>query len=69
MTIEYTIDQDALTISDLVALQHAGSDITAQIKVLRKCVQLPDGKALEDLPARHYGAIVKAILSGLTSGN
>jgi uncharacterized protein YycO len=66
----YTIDQDALTVRDLIALQNAGNDITAQVAILRKCVIVDGDGSFEDLPARHYGAIVKAILGALTaSGN
>ncbi len=66
----YTIDQDALTMGDLIALSNAGNNLAAQIEILRKCVVVENGGRIEDLPARHYRAIVNVIKEVMTgSGN
>jgi hypothetical protein len=64
----YTIDSDKLTIGSLVALQEAGDNLAAQINVLRKIVVVTDG-TIEDIPARHYRAIIKAVMQGVTGND
>lgn len=65
MAPTYTIDDEKLTISDLVKLQKAGDDLSAQLDVLRKVVVVTDG-TVDDIPAKHYRAIVRAVLAGVT---
>lgn len=65
MAPTYTIDDEKLTISDLVKLQKAGDDLSAQLDVLRKVVVVADG-TVDDIPAKHYRAIVRAVLAGVT---
>ena len=68
----YTIDADKVTIRDLIALQKSGGDIDAVMPILRKCVTVDDGRAIDDLPAKHLRLIVQALMKrvqGDDSGN
>lgn len=68
----YTIDADKITIRDVIALRKAGTDIEAQIPILRKCVIVENGGDIEDLPARHLALISKALvekIAGDQTGN
>ena len=74
MAITYTINQDALTIRDVMtwakAAKNADTDIL--MTLMEKCVITSDGSKMEDLPARHLKLIVAAItkeFSGTDSGN
>lgn len=74
MTITYTINQDALTIRDVMTWAKAAktSDIDVLMTLMEKCVITSDGSKMEDLPARHLKLIVAAItkeFSGTDSGN
>jgi len=70
----YTIDADRLTIRDMMTLSKAGAsgDLDHILPILEKCVITTDGRKVEELPATHLKAIVKALtekLSGNDSGN
>lgn len=62
--MQYTIDDNKLTIGDLIKLQTANSDIAAMVSILRKCVEVENGE-FEDIPAKHFPVIVKTIMSAL----
>lgn len=62
--MQYTIDADKITIGDLIALQTVGSDMHAQIDILKKAVIVEGGK-FEDIPAKHFRKIIQAIVSEL----
>ncbi len=61
MSIEYTIDDDALTIGDIIKLKESGDDTDVMLDILRKCVTVKGGK-FEDIPAKHFKQIVLAVL-------
>jgi hypothetical protein len=62
--MQYTIDDNKLTIGDLIKLQSAKEDIAVMVSILRKCVEVEDG-AFEDIPAKHFPKIVRSILASL----
>jgi hypothetical protein len=62
--MQYTIDDNKLTIGDLIKLQTANSDIATMVSVLRKCVEVENGE-FEDVPAKHFPVIVKTIMASL----
>jgi hypothetical protein len=62
--MQYTIDDNKLTIGDLIKLQSAKEDIAVMVQILRKCVTVEDGE-FEDVPAKHFPVIVKTILASL----
>lgn len=70
----YTINEDNLTIRDLMTLSKAGKadDIESIIVLLEKCVVTDDGRKVEELPAKHLRLIVNAMtkrLAGTDLGN
>jgi hypothetical protein len=65
MQHEYTVDDSKLTIGDLVKLQAAKDDLAVTVSILRKCVTVADGE-FEDIPAKHFAAIIKAVLGSMT---
>jgi hypothetical protein len=65
MQHEYTVDDTKLTIGDLVKLQAGKDDLAITVSILRKCVTVADGD-FEDIPAKHFPAIIKAVLGSLT---
>jgi hypothetical protein len=62
--MQYTIDDNKLTIGDLIKLQTANSDIATMVAILRKCVEVENGE-FEDVPAKHFPVIVKTIMASL----
>jgi hypothetical protein len=62
--MQYTIDDNKLTIGDLIKLQTAKEDIAVMVSILRKCVEVENGE-FEDVPAKHFPVIVRTILAGL----
>jgi len=62
--MQYTIDDNKLTIGDLIKLQSAKDDIASMVSILRKCVETDTGN-FEDIPAKHFPKIVKEILASL----
>ena len=70
--MQYTVNSDALTIRDLIEIQEAGSDIRKMIPIYERCLNLPKGKSILDLPAKHLKLIAQAIvaeMSGTDMGN
>ena len=65
MSHEYTVDDSKLTIGDLVKLQAAKDDLSVTVSILRKCVTVTEG-TFEDIPAKHFPAIVKSVLGSLS---
>jgi hypothetical protein len=65
MSHEYTVDDSKLTIGDLIKLQAGKDDLAITVSILRKCVTVSEG-TFEDIPAKHFPAIVKAVLGSLT---
>lgn len=65
MQHEYTVDDTKLTIGDLVKLQEGKDDLKITVSILRKCVTVAEGE-FEDIPAKHFQAIIKAVLGSLT---
>jgi hypothetical protein len=65
MQHEYTVDDSKLTIGDLVKLQAAKDDLAVTVSILRKCVTVADGD-FEDIPAKHFPSIIKAVLGSMT---
>lgn len=65
MQHEYTVDDTKLTIGDLVKLQAGKDDLAVTVSILRKCVTVAEGD-FEDIPAKHFPAIIKAVLGSLT---
>jgi hypothetical protein len=65
MQIEYTVDDSKLTIGDLIKLQAGKDDLSVTVSILRKCVTVSEGE-FEDIPAKHFPAIIKAVLGQLT---
>lgn len=68
----YTVDADKITIRDAIALQNSKGDTEVILPILRKCVTVDDGRDIEDLPAKHFRLILKAInerMSGNDVGN
>lgn len=65
MAPEYTIDRDAITIRDFMKLQKNANDFEAQIEIIKKAVKVNGKGTLEDLPVRHWRAIVKAIMDDI----
>jgi hypothetical protein len=65
MSHEYTVDDSKLTIGDLIKLQAGKDDLAVTVSILRKCVTVSEG-TFEDIPAKHFPAIVKAVLGSLT---
>ena len=66
-TPQYTVNVQNLTIRDVIALQSAGSDISAQMSIYAKCLDLPEGFDVLDLPATHFKAIAQAIVKEMTA--
>jgi len=62
--MQYTIDDNKLTIGDLIKLQTANNDIATMVSILRKCVEVEHGE-FEDVPAKHFPVIVKTIMASL----
>jgi hypothetical protein len=62
--MQYTIDDNKLTIGDLIKLQTANDDIATMVSILRKCVTVEGGE-FEDVPAKHFPVIVKTIMASL----
>jgi hypothetical protein len=62
--MQYTIDDNKLTIGDLIKLQTSNSDIAIMVSILRKCVEVENGE-FEDVPAKHFPVIVKTIMASL----
>lgn len=70
--MQYIVNSDALTIRDLIEIQEAGSDIRKMIPIYERCLNLPEGQSVLDLPAKHLKLIAQAIvaeMSGTDSGN
>lgn len=70
--MQYTVNSDALTIRDLIEIQEAGSDIRKMIPIYERCLNLPEGQSVLDLPAKHLKLIAQAIvaeMSGTDMGN
>lgn len=70
--MQYTVNSDNLTIRDLIEIQEAGSDIRKMIPIYERCLNLPEGKSILDLPAKHLKLIAQAIvaeMSGTDVGN
>ena len=70
--MQYTVNSDALTIRDLIAIQEAGSDIRKMIPIYERCLNLPEGQSVLDLPAKHLKLIAQAIvaeMAGTDMGN
>lgn len=65
MSHEYTVDDSKLTIGDLIKLQAGKDDLAVTVSILRKCVTVSEG-TFEDIPAKHFSSIVKAVLGSLT---
>ena len=65
--MQYTVNSDALTIRDLIAIQEAGSDIRKMIPIYERCLNLPEGKSVLDLPAKHLKLIAQAIVAEMTA--
>lgn len=65
MSHEYTVDDSKLTIGDLIKLQAGKDDLAVTVSILRKCVTVTEGE-FEDIPAKHFPSIVKAVLGSLT---
>lgn len=65
MSHEYTVDDSKLTIGDLIKLQAGKDDLAVTVSILRKCVTVAEG-TFEDIPAKHFPSIVKAVLGSLT---
>jgi hypothetical protein len=65
MSIEYTVDDSKLTIGDLIKLQASKDDLAVTVSILRKCVEVSEGE-FEDIPAKHFSKIVKAVLGSLS---
>ena len=65
MQIEYTVDDSKLTIGDLIKLQAGKDDLSVTVSILRKCVTVSEGE-FEDIPAKHFPAIINAVLGQLT---
>jgi hypothetical protein len=65
MQIQYTVDDSKLTIGDLIKLQAGKDDLSVTVSILRKCVTVSEGE-FEDIPAKHFPAIIKAVLGQLT---
>lgn len=71
---EYIIDVDRLTIRDMLAMQEAqkSGDIQDMMPLFERCLILPEGKTIYELPARHFKPIIEGILrelSGQDLGN
>jgi hypothetical protein len=66
-TPQYTINVQKLSIRDVIALQNAGADIGAQMPIYAKCLNLPEGFDVLDLPATHLKVIAQAIVKEMTS--
>ncbi len=64
----YTIDDEKLTIDDLIALQEAAitGDLRTQMDVLARCVTADDGRPFGRIPAKHYKSIVDGVLAAIT---
>ena len=60
--MQYTVNSDNLTIRDLIAIQDAGNDIKKMIPIYERCLNLPEGKSVLDLPAKHLKLIAQAIV-------
>ena len=70
--MQYTVNSDNLTIRDLIEIQEAGSDIRKMIPIYERCLNLPEGKSILDLPAKHLKLIAQAIvaeMAGTDVGN
>lgn len=65
--MQYTVNSDALTIRDLIALQEAGGDIKKQLPIFERCLNLPEGKSILDLPAKHLKLIAQAIVEEMAA--
>jgi hypothetical protein len=65
MSHEYTVDDSKFTIGDLIKLQAGKDDLAVTVSILRKCVTVSEG-TFEDIPAKHFPSIVKAVLGSLT---
>lgn len=66
-TPQYTVNADALTIRDVIAIQNAGGDISALMPIYAKCIELPEGMDVLDLPAKHLKVIAQAIVKEMTA--
>lgn len=62
--MQYVIDDNKLTIGDLIKLQSAKDDIATMVTIMRKCVEVENGN-FEDIPAKHFPKIVREILASL----
>jgi hypothetical protein len=62
--MQYIVDDNKLTIGDLIKLQSAKDDIASMVTILRKCVEVENG-VFEDIPAKHFSKIVREILASL----
>lgn len=67
--MQYTVNSDNLTVRDLIALQEAGSDIRKVIEIYERCINLPEGKSILDIPAKHLKLIQEAIVAEMTGTN
>ena len=65
--MQYTVNSDNLTIRDLIAIQEAGSDIKKMIPIYERCLNLPEGQSVLDLPAKHLKLIAQAIVKEMTA--
>jgi hypothetical protein len=66
-TPQYTVNADNLTIRDIIAIQNANGDIGALMPIYAKCIELPEGMDVLDLPAKHLKAIAQAIVKEMTA--
>lgn len=66
--ITYTIDRDKVTFGVVEELERAGSNLAAQMKVLRRIVVVENGD-FGDIPMRHFKPIIMAIFSDNDVGN
>jgi hypothetical protein len=60
--MQYTVNSENLTIRDLIAIQDAGNDIKKMIPIYERCLNLPEGMSVLDLPAKHLKLIAQAIV-------
>ena len=51
----------------LMNAQEAGSDIRKMIPIYERCLNLPEGQSVLDLPAKHLKLIAQAIVKEMTA--
>lgn len=67
--MQYTVNSDSLTVRDLIALHEAGSDIRKVVEIYERCIKLPEGVNIFDIPAKHLKLIQEAIVAEMTGTN